>query len=87
MALDLLSDLVRAADDIKRVFVENVFVRRLFPLEMLGVEVIRSFYHRDADDHRCKGVAVGDVDLDAAAGFIGPFLEGWAEVTRAERNA
>ena len=37
--------------------------------------IVGGFDHGDADDDGRECLAVGDVDLDAAAGSVGPFLE------------
>ena len=54
---------------------------------MLGVQVIGGLDHCDADDDGRKGQAVGDVDLDAAAGLAGKFLKGRAKEDMAKGNA
>jgi len=80
----MLTDLVRAADDVHRVAAKFVFVIVLPPLEFVGVHIVRGLDHCNADDDGGERLAVGDVDLDAGAGFTGKLGEPWLEICVAE---
>src|SRR3954466_4837435 len=64
-----------------------VFVRRLFPLELVGIQAPNGSDDFNACLKRTETASIDDMDLRAAANFTGKFLEGWLEIVLAKENA
>src|SRR6476646_8453548 len=79
-------DLIRAAHNIKRIFVEYIFVRILPPLKFFGIHFVGGLDHCNTDDDGGKYVAIGDMDLNSAAGFAAELGKGRSKISFSKSN-
>ena len=70
-----------------RQFFSLVFVRRLLPFEIVGIQTPNRSDDFNACFKRTKAISIHNVELRAAAKLTGKFLERWLEIVFAEKNA
>src|SRR5437870_5789137 len=76
-----------SVNHIKWQLVVDIFVRRLLPLEAIGIESTNRADEGDAGDDRFEGATVDDVKLNAATYHTGELVKSRLKVKWAKRNA
>src|SRR6476659_5772444 len=79
VVLKCFSNLVGPGNHIKRILVENVFVRWFLPAKMIAVKVKSHLYHRNACLYRFKGFSIEYVNLRSATSDAAVLLKRWLE--------
>src|SRR5437667_11904355 len=75
-----------SVDYIKWQLVVDVFVRRLFPLEAIGIETANRADDGDAGGNRFERATIDDVKLNAATYRTGELVKGRLKVKRAKHH-
>lgn len=87
ICFDLFAQARASVDYVERKLDPFIFIRRLLPTEIIGVEMANCFCDSDARDDWLKRASVGYVNLNAAAKLALEFVKSRLEMKRTEDDS